>query len=199
MAAIVDICNRALSHVGRPSVSAVFPSDGSAEANQCNTHYNPLRRELLRSEEWKFATTTVTLGLHAEDPPPGWSYRYDYPADCLKAMRIVHASRAKTEPPIEFDIELLADGSAKTILTDFEEASLAFIWNLENPVLFDPIFEEAFTWRLGMELAVPLTRNEKIYQLCVTGYTISMSNAKVQNRNEGIPGRKPRAGAIAAR
>jgi hypothetical protein len=103
----VSIANRALSDAGTRSSISSF-GEGSNESNAVGLIYMPVRQQLLRAAHWGFAGATAGLSLlksapgtaetpgypvsgvwSAAYPPPGWSYEYAYPADCLAARKLI--------------------------------------------------------------------------------------------------------------
>lgn len=105
----LDIGNRALQVMGsRTNMSlSEFNNQTSNEAIQCQLIMFKLRDELNRMAPWdcvtKWANLTYvsTVPGNPENPsagaplwqpgqpPPPWSYSYQYPVDCLKARKII--------------------------------------------------------------------------------------------------------------
>jgi hypothetical protein len=105
----VDIVNRALQCLGtRTTVTAAeLTNETSNEAIQANLLRDQLRDSTLRMAPWNCAqafsgmayiTSTPgtpennTIGTNlwqAGQPPPPWSYEYQYPVDCLRPLWIV--------------------------------------------------------------------------------------------------------------
>lgn len=105
----LDIGNRALQIMGsRTNMSlSEFNNQTSNEAIQCQLIMFKLRDELNRIAPWdcvtKWASLTYisTVPGNPENPnagaplwqpgqpPPPWSYSYQYPVDCLKARKII--------------------------------------------------------------------------------------------------------------
>lgn len=105
----VDIVNRALQCLGsRTTVTATeLANNSSNEAIQANLILTQLRDETLRMAPWNCAqafmdltyitstpgtpeNNTMGLNLWAPgQPPPPWSYEYQYPVDCLRPLYIV--------------------------------------------------------------------------------------------------------------
>lgn len=86
----VDICNRALSEIGRNQLQITSMSGNSPAEKQCALQYEPMRQQLLRAAPWGFARKTMvldTLGELEAIPPTSpypWLRKYAYPTDCLK-------------------------------------------------------------------------------------------------------------------
>lgn len=109
----VDIVNRALQVIGtRTTVTALQLANNSTnEAIQANLILERFRDELLRMAPWDCALDTqnltyitsipgtpenqspVTPLWEKGQPPPPWSYEYQYPVDCLRACWIIPATQ----------------------------------------------------------------------------------------------------------
>jgi hypothetical protein len=114
VASVVSICQEALGMIGaRTSVSSVFPSDGSNEANYCATYYSPVIQSLLRSANWAIARKQVAatqlkalyvngvLQPTAMQPPTPWWYEYAVPSDSLKERFILNiCPQTSISPPL---------------------------------------------------------------------------------------------------
>lgn len=198
MATKVDICNMALSHIGSQSHVQSL-TEASVEAKQCNLVFDTVLEEVLRQHPWSFATRVATLVKHAAAPPPDWRYRYQYPADCLNAFELLTAASTRTSPPIPYKIELLDDGSTKTILSDADGVSLRYVMRVSDTVLLDAQFTEALSWRLARELAMPLTRKASVWQLAEQGYRLTVGGAWASDFNEGHRGDAAQPATIRAR
>jgi hypothetical protein len=105
----LDIGNRALQVMGsRTNMSAAeFAANSSNEAIQCNLIMFQLRDELNRMAPWDCVTKWTNLTYittipgnpenpnagaplwQPGQPPPPWSYEYQYPRDCLRARKII--------------------------------------------------------------------------------------------------------------
>jgi len=106
MANIVALCNQALAMIGtRSGISSL--AEASAEAQNCNTFAEGVRRKLLRSAPWNFARKFDTLAMlkcapgtpeststgatvwSDAFPPPPWLYTYAKPADSIMIRYIL--------------------------------------------------------------------------------------------------------------
>ena len=90
----VKIANFALSKVGTDSTIETL-TENSAEAKACNLWFETARKQALSAYDWPFARKRLALAVHGDDPPDEWAYRYQYPADCVKA-RFVENPVGKT-------------------------------------------------------------------------------------------------------
>ena len=100
----LSVCQRALAQIGgKTTISSVFPSDGSVQANKCNLLYLPTFEALARTAWWDCLSQQATLSLlgAAAGTPEGgtsgtgltvptpWLYMYASPTNSLKARAII--------------------------------------------------------------------------------------------------------------
>lgn len=113
MADKTSIVNLALQTFGsRTNVTALeLANNSSNEAIQANLAYDSTRDELLRMAPWDCAffyrnliyitstpgtpenTSAATVNWQPGQPPPPWSYEYQYPVDCLRACWLIPATQ----------------------------------------------------------------------------------------------------------
>lgn len=198
MATKVDICNLALSHIGSQGHIQSL-TESSVEAKQCNLVFDTVLDELLRQHPWSFATRVGPLATHASAPPPGWLFRYEYPPDCLNAFELLLPTSTRLDPAIPYAVELLEDGSTKSILADAEGASLRYVMRVTDTALFDAQFTEALSWRLARELAMPLTRKAAVWQIAEQGFRLAVGSAWASDLNERHRGGPATPASIQAR
>lgn len=127
-------------------------------------------------------------------PPPPWSYEYAYPSDCLRAVYIVPqfttgftsgvpittavtggAPAFWNGPPVRFKVVIDQIGSTgqpdpqgndqRVIVTNQEQAILAYIKRVQNPDVWDDQFQQALVAALASRLAIPLTGDKGLAQL----------------------------------
>lgn len=93
MAAVVDVCNMALGHLGaRMLITSIDPPDGTAEAGYCATFYSIARKEAMEAAAWRWTKRRILLAPAPSNPSTVWSYAYTLPSDCLTALRVLQAS-----------------------------------------------------------------------------------------------------------
>lgn len=121
----VQICNMALGHVGgRRLITDI--NEATPEANQCLLWWDTSRLTTLEMYDWSFARRDATLAVHADAPTNGvWAFRYTLPADYVAARYIVNPL-GPLAPPAPFEVKLNIAGTAKTLLTDVENAVLVY-------------------------------------------------------------------------
>lgn len=114
MTSVTDICNRALQVIGtRTTVTDAELANGDTnEAIQFNLIYANNRDDLSRLAPWNCVlhnknltyissipgtpenTSAGTSLWQPGQPAPPWSYEYQYPVDCLRAVQLIVANQA---------------------------------------------------------------------------------------------------------
>lgn len=175
MPSVVAICNLALAHIGVAEINSL--TEATNQARQCNLLFVPARDAVLREFPWNFATKMTRLA-QAPVSVPDWDYVYQYPSDCLRAIRIYEASATTTE----FRVVLLDGG--KAIVTNVANAYLEYTARVTDPALFDAQFIDAFSWKLAAELAAPLTGDPRLGQYAYQMYQQALRSAWASTANE---------------
>jgi hypothetical protein len=211
MTAPVDICNAALSEAGARSTITSL-GDASPGAVQCSLHYDRIRRKLLRSAEWGFARTQVSLSLLGEydlnTSPYPWPFMYAYPADCLRIRYLLYMPvyATSTIAPnvsdpgaayycgpsrkhrfLKSNFLLPGNTEASTvILTNVRNAICIYTQDVIDPTQWDDSFQDACIAALAARIVVPLTGNiglKKDLEAVAMQYIVE---ARVADGNEGL-------------
>lgn len=151
----VDICNMALDHLGKPSITDI--SEGSVEAQACLRQYDIARRMVLVRSPWTFARRLRSLSqLSANGLSDTWAYHYDLPNEMLKLHRLVEAGRAAmtNEPPAPMYIE------GGTVYTNLESAHALYTYDSTDTLSWSPLFDDALALFLAMRLSPSMTRRK---------------------------------------
>ncbi len=183
MASKAQICNLALAHINQTETQiSNLDTDTGTIAIQCRIHYDIAREFVLANHHWNFAGKRVDLA-DIGSPPTSWAYRYDYPSDCLKVREIERLTR--NDLPIPFEIEDDGTESGLCIITDQDEATCVYTYDVKNTALFSPSFVAAFGWYLASELAPALTGDLKKQESVLTIYRNYMNSAQSTDSDEG--------------
>lgn len=186
----IEICNMALDHLGAKSNIESF-EDKSPEARVCKRWYNPSRRGILAAYDWGWARKRITMALHgdtisetASNPLAGvWGFRYQYPADCVKARKIQNPN----SPPMDqtpFAVETSLDGTELTILTNAEDAVLVYTWDQTQTNMFSELFVLALPHLLASNIAYTITGKRNITNDEFTIYQGIIAGASAADANE---------------
>lgn len=173
MASIVSICNIALSRIGTRSTIQDL-AENSTEALHCKLLFEQARDATLEAHDWAFARKREALA-DLGGPAAGWGYRYALPVDCLAPRRLETPMRTDRRPP--FSVE------GRELLSDTPGARLIYTVRVTDPTLFPTSFVAALSWRLGAELAIPLTGKESLQQRCLAMWQQAVNSAAVNDAN----------------
>jgi len=162
----VTICNSALLKIGADPISSLTQPGRAALV--CNTLYPYIRDEVMRATPWRFATTQAVLSLNAYSPPFDYLYAYNKPTDCLRLLW-----------PDKPDLKWTEQNGL--VLTDSNEMNMTYIFRNTDESSWDNCFTEAFAWRMGMELALALTKSVAMKQEAEKSYKESLAQARAMN------------------
>jgi hypothetical protein len=173
----IEICNVALSRVAQTQPIVSF-TEHSKAAELCGVFYAPLRELVLTDFPWPFAESIVTLA-DMGSPAPGWAYRYRYPADCLKIREIIQpGQRRSLTADLQIPYKIGYDSGGRVVHTDQPEAGVRFTFRVEDPTFFDALFADALAWRIGADLALPLSSKPDLQQFCQQQYQLALTRAQ---------------------
>ncbi len=176
----VQIANLALSHI-RDKGAIESLDEATPQARMAKLWYDAARRQVLVDSDWGFARKRMTLAVHGDDPPDDWSYRYQYPSDCL-APRRIRNPLGRIKPAVPFAVEQSDDGS-RSIVTDAEEAELSYTLDLEDVTAFSPYFVLALSYQLAYYLAGPLTGKQSIQKGMLEAYNLMLNTGAAHDAN----------------
>ena len=195
------IARMALVHVGAETNIESLNED-TPEAAAIRTWYDFCRLEALENFDWSFARKRRLGSLDGQDPPQEdgsniWGYRYQYPEDAIVLRKIQHP----WSPPDEFfpfEVET-NDAEQKTILTDIQDATFVYTFDVVNPGRFTPLFTVALSHLLASRIAFTLTGKRHIGVDNFNLYTRYKKEAEASNANESKLAPPPDADWIRAR
>jgi len=179
----IDICNLALAQLGQSPVSSLDQED--EQARRCRLFYEPIRREVLRTHNWRFANTQADLVLvEADQSGKEPQYTYAYPSDCL-FLRQVYAAEQK-QYPVEFQELYRKDIPGRVILCKAAHAQAFYTRDVTDVTIFDPAFIKAFSLALAADLAITLTGDMNLSQRIFQKYTLALDEARRSNMTENF-------------
>jgi len=184
MAQQPDITNAALMKIAASLVSDI--TENSEQARKANAVFSRVARRELRSHAWSFALARGSAALLPDTPAFGYSYAYALPADCLRLVYVnglyadysLRGAGDDITPPYAIEgRSLLTDLGAPVLLRYVKDVS-------SNLSIWDACFEEAFACALAVELAIPLTKNIKLWEKAKAEYKDAIFQAKRCNAIE---------------
>lgn len=184
----VDICNQALYRLGE--VNPITSMDErSAEAETLRSVYGASRDALLSAFPWPWAKRVVPLALLSAESHPFWRYTYAYPPGCLRVLALfneVEPARYRGESELPTEYELTSGASGRRILSNLDGARCTYIHRVEDPLLWDPLFRQAFIARLAADVALPITgsdtRMRELQDLAQRAYYSAIASMAAESR-----------------
>jgi hypothetical protein len=152
MATDLQICNKALVSLGAGQIASL--TEESIAANLCSLLFSDKRDALLRSRPWKFSIKRVQLVENLINPPKhGRARAFDMPLDYLAPL--------PPEPERDFEsLDWLFEGSPLQLITDDSSPlDFRYVSQVLDSSRFDPLFSEALSALLAVELTEPLTQS----------------------------------------
>lgn len=197
MSTLTTIANEAFSLIRAKGDINDIENDQDANAKSARMFLTEHINELLEELDLRAFSKTVAMGnITASDPPPpGWSYRYAYPSDCVLPREVSLAEFVRNSTPIPFDIEMLATGSDLSILCDVADAHVRYTsnFNIKTVDRWPHNFRRAVTYRLAASLATSIKENPNMAQMMMNMYVDASRMASFANhsgRNIG-PSQEP--------
>tara|TARA_R100000664_G_scaffold3274_2_gene7540 strand:- start:39 stop:632 length:594 start_codon:yes stop_codon:yes gene_type:complete len=115
----IDICSTALILIGANTISSF--TDGSTEANVCNTVYEDLLKASLTRHRWRFATEQKQLSLLTAEPTGRYKYAYQLPTNPELLQLITLTVNDKVIPYERYGDKVFLDnyGSNSAVICDY--------------------------------------------------------------------------------
>lgn len=176
----VDICNMALAHLGQEAISSMAEED--ERARRCTLFYEPVKKEVLRTHNWAFAGSVVSLTLLGTETGADWPYAYAYPQDCLFLRRVFEPGRGGRAAAFKEIYQ--QDIHSRVILTGAARARAEYTRDVMDENMFDPAFVKAFALALAADLALTLTGDSSLAQRALQKYTLALDEARRSNMSE---------------
>lgn len=205
MAAMIDICNMALSSIRGGKINSI--NESSIQAEQCKLWYETTRDQVLEDAPWGFGTQIAVLDVL--DPNIfklfNWAYAYQYPSDCLRIDRLILnwesvqsggseiASRRycsgmpqpDLNPPVQYKI-FDVDGT-KVIAANDPELRAEYSVKQTDPGKYHAALVVAIAQLLASNIAIAIAGEEKGAKLkkdALSLYQHYIDNAIARDLNE---------------
>lgn len=167
----VDICNSALAKIGVERISSL--SGSSKAAVLCNQQYDKIRKKVLRSHLWDFATKRVELAKISSNPLFEYSAQFQLPSDCLRVV----------DTHLGTQMDFVIEG--KYLLMNNDTCKIVYIADIEDVSYFDSYFEEALAYYLASDLAYPLKQDMGLKQMMKENALLEIADARSFDAQQG--------------
>ncbi len=151
----VDIANSALAKLGAPAIVAL--TDNVRAAVLCNARYAALRKKLISSHPWNFATHRVELALTANTPEYEFDSEFLLPSDVL---RVLETDLPDLDPwKVEFNVD-----NNRVLVCNSSSVKIKYLKDITDPTKFPAYFEEALAWLLAADISYAITQSIAVSQ-----------------------------------
>lgn len=190
MASEVEICNRALQKLGQPIITSL--TENSVAARACNTAFIPVKLAELRKHNWSCAIKRVQLAADTDEPIFGKDYSYTLPADFLRLL--------PRDPEDNLnDRDWQIEENRKLITNEAAPFNMRYIKNITDPNEMDPLFREALSSKLALEICYAVTQSNTLKESLREDYKDAIREAKRTNGIERVPQESSEDSFITAR
>ena len=196
MVAPIDICNGAIMRLGGQLITSL--TENSVAAIACNSQYNIVRRDLLRSHPWNFAIKYASLAQNLTPPPFGYDFSYALPTDCLRVLgtsdqldssMFNYGSDFNGYITISNTVDYALSDNYKivgrNIYSNYGSLKIQYVADVTDTTLFDSSFVELLSVRLAMTIAYQVTGSVQMRNDLREEFEYLMRNAKENNGQEG--------------
>lgn len=181
----VKICNLALVALGANPIMSM--TEDCEEARKLNLIYVSIVKDLLRAHPWNFASDRSSLAQLSEKPPFGFSFYYQLPTNCLRAIEV------NENPQINFVVE------GRKLLCDEETVDLKYVAYIKDSTQYDPNFVTLLAARLAAEIAYPITQSRTVSKDRWDIYLAMEKTSRSSDAQEGRPQRTESIGWVVGR
>ena len=190
MADSTSLCNQALRMLGNFRITSF--ADGSEAGELCGESYDERRFDMLRSNEWSFATERVKLARLVEEPAFGWQYYYQLPSDFFRMIAVSNNDAGRGTVPYKIEGDRLA--------THAEDIWIRYVKDVTDVNLMPPDFRTAFAAKLAyLDLAIPLTQSRSLRADAKAEWQQAIAIAKATGAIEDFPEMMPESSWITTR
>lgn len=177
MATVVDICNRGLQKLGASRIVSL--SESSVAARACNVAYEALRDAELCAHPWNFAIERAQLAADATEPDWGRANSFQVPTDFLRL--------APDYPELNLNSKDWQLEGRKIITNDDSPLNVRYVKKVTDPNTMDPLFREALSCRIALELCEELTQSNEKKAALKDDYKDAIREARRTNAIQNIP------------
>lgn len=173
------IGNMALAFVAVGSTVLDVDTERSKEADKIRLFFDHARAVTLEMCPWPFATRQASL-QNIGSPFDDWAFRYDYPAGCRRANKIINPGMRQevvASQKVEFRVVDKVTTIGKAILTDQCNAILEYNQDLTDPASFSASFAQAHALFLATLIGPSLRCDAKIIQAVTSQWQGWQANA----------------------
>lgn len=192
MAALIDLCNRALAQIAAGQIADF--SEGSMEAREVSRFASPLLLEVADWAEWQWMIKRQALASVANDRPAEWLYAYAEPADLAQPLGLRQVEDDATDLPIAgpypfpqqdaMPLAYLHEGSR--IYANVPTATLIYARSTLEAGDMPPLVARAFELELAARIALPIKKDAKVAQVLQQQAEMARARAIADEENKRV-------------
>lgn len=201
MVSKIDICNIALQNLGANIISDL--NEDTVEARACNLRYDIVRRAVLASTLWNFASKRVTLSKSTSSPVFGFENVFHLPSDFIRMWGTdkeidqltqfspdfngyIQSSYSSTYPQADnYQIEIDQDTGDKVLLSDDDTKEIKYIFDQQDTGKFSSQFVEMLAQGITAKICFTVTNNRAQAQEEEAQFTRMIEEAKKIDSQQG--------------
>jgi hypothetical protein len=165
MAALIDLCNRALAQIAAGQIADL--NEGSIESREASRFAQSLLSELADWTEWPWLIKRAALPQVANDRPAEWLFAYAEPSDLAQPLAIRRVEPDATCLPIagaypfpfQDAVPLAYLHEGRKIYTNVEQATLVYAKSTIDAGDLPPLVARAFELELAARIALPIKKD----------------------------------------
>lgn len=179
----------------------------------CATNFNTLTLIAAAPGTPENPTIGTTLWQKGQPPPP-WAYEYAYPSDCLRPLWVLpqttwgisggvpittavtgNVQQYWNGPPVRFRVAIdqitngvpaVGGADTRVVLTNQENALLAYIKKVVDPNVMDELFVQTWVAALAGRVVFALTGDKALANAKLTEANAHIVQARQVDGNEGL-------------
>ena len=186
MTSKTNIANTALRLIGAGRVTNV-DTDNTPKSQIILDLYEDIKKELLRSHNWNFATKRQKLAQSSTVPEFEFDYAYPLPSDWVRTNSV--SDNDAGHSTLIYRMEMV--GTQRCIICSSDQLYLRYIYNVTDPNLFSSDFVRAFELLLGRDLALPIAASRTLRADLDAEYKKVLSQAKSTDSQGQFPELRP--------
>ena len=152
----LSICSDALLMLGASPISSF--TEGTDEANICNSLYPDIKIKTLASYPWSFSFKKVQLARLITTPTTEYQYEYALPSDMIGTPRAVFIS-SSAGSSTQRDYRIMGG----KLLTNYKEVYVDYQYSVEEyemPHYFVQNMKYQLTWHLAMPITDQIEKTD---------------------------------------
>jgi hypothetical protein len=181
------IVNKALSLLGEGLLTSgqlTTPDDDTSK--MVSAVYATAKKAVLRDLRPNCARFYAALAVSSPAPVnPDFIEAFDLPADCVRALQVLSAiTGAEIIPGVGAPVVTRWRVAGRYLLADETAVTLEYVKDIAETA-FDPLMDEAMTYYLAWQLAIPLTESRTVAADMAGQYQLAKDVAMGMDEQEG--------------